>query len=194
MRPEVEKYLAEYEEKCIKAKEDERLQKEAEEEKKRLAEKAKRDQTLIRLGLYEKGCVEVTKDDYYDEVKKIDGVKHYYRLDQKIALEVTDEEYAAILKTLPETETAPSGEPASEESAPKSAAATFFSVIAYITWIFGFITAAALGAASERFLVFLIYAVAFFFAGAISLCAAEHFKKLTQIHAEIKNISEKMDR
>ena len=186
MRPEVEKYLSEYEEKRTK-------EKEAAEEKKRLAEKAKRAQTLIRLGLYEKGRVEVTKDDYYDEVQKIDSVKHYYRLDQKIALDVTDEEYEAILKTLPETEKGESDE-YSEENRAQSGAATFFSAIAYITWIFGFIAAVAVAAVSESPLMFLIYAVAFFFAGAINLCAAEHFKKLAQIHQEIRKISEKMDR
>lgn len=187
MRPEVEKYLAEQEEKCIKAKE-------AEENKTRLDEKARRDQLLIRLGLYEKGRVEVTKDDYYDEVKKIDGVKHYYRLDAKIALEVTDEEYEEILKTLPESEKPESTELTSEDSAPQSGAATFFSAIAYITWVIGFIAAAVIGSESESFLAFLICLIAFFFAGAICLCAAEHFKKLAQIHAEIKKISEKMDK
>lgn len=194
MRSEVEKYLAEYEEKCIKEKEEARIREEAQEEKKRLAEKDRRDRTLIRLGLCEKGRVEVTKDDYYDEVQKIDGVKHYYRLDQKIALDVTDEEYEAILKTLPATETTADAPVALEESAPKSGAAAFFSAIAYITWFFGFIAAAVLGAAAERFGVFLVYLIAFFFSGAISLCAAEHFKKLALIHQEIKKISEKMDR
>ena len=194
MRPEVEKYLREYEEKCLKAKEEERLRNEAEEEKKRLAEKEKRDRTLIRLGLYEKGRVEVSKDDYYDEVKKINGVKHYYRLDEKIALEVSDEEYEEILKTLPASAETGSSETASEESSPQSAAATFFLSIAWITWVVGFIVSAAVGAASEKFSVFLIYLAAFFFAGAINFCAAEHFRKLAQIHHEIKKISEKMDK
>ncbi len=194
MRPEVEKYLAEQEEKRAAALEEAKRQEEAEKQKKRLQEKNKRDKTLIRLGLYEKGRVEVTKDDYYDEVQKIDGVKHYYRLDAKIALEVTDEEYEAILKTLPAQESAPSGETALEESQPSSGAATFFSAIAYITWIIGFIAAAVIAAAAESFVVFLIYLIAFFLAGAINLCAAEHFKKLAQIHAEIKKISEKMDK
>lgn len=187
MRPEVEKYLAEQEEKRIKEKEAALNQKKAEETK-------KRDQLLIRLGLYEKGRVEVTKDDYYDEVKKIDGVKHYYRLDAKIALDVTDEEYEAILKTLPESEKSETYEYSSEESAPHSGAATFFAAIAYITWVIGFIAAAVIGGESESFLAFLIYLIAFFFAGAINLCAAEHFKKLAQIHQEIRKISKKMDK
>lgn len=193
MRPEVEKFLSEQEEKRAKALEEAQKQKEAEEQKKRISEKAKRDQTLIRLGLYEKGRVEVTKDDYYDDVQKIDGVKHYYRLDAKIALDVTDEEYEAILKTLPESETPASSDSSPEEQAPKSGAATFFSAIAYITWIFGFIAAAIAAAAAESFTIFLIDIVVFFFAGAICLCAAEHFKKLALIHQEIKKISEKMN-
>lgn len=194
MRPEVEQYLAEQEEKRAAALEEAKKQKEAEEEKQRLSEKAKRDKTLIRLGLYEKGRVEVTKDDYYDEVQKIDGVKHYYRLDAKIALEVTDEEYEEILKTLPESEKTEAAKPTLEEPDPKSGAATFFSAIAYITWIFGFIAAAIVAAAAESFTIFLIYIVVVFFAGAICLCAAEHFKKLALIHQEIKKILEKMDK
>lgn len=170
MRKEVEQYL----ESCS--------------DKKKAAEQNKRKEVLIIAGLYT--YPEITEDEYdlldYEQVfiKTIDGEKHFFK-NEKVPLEVTDEEYAAILAVTDEVE--------KEEEETTSGAATFFTVIAWILWIGGLIVAIALSYETRfNFGNFITTLISYLLYGSFCMCASELFKKLASINNTLSDIKKKI--
>lgn len=197
MRPEVEKYLAE-----------QRIA----EERNQWLEKSK---VLIAAGLYTREVREITKKEYdsisseweEDEWEKdgssewgenassgreqkafcktVNGRTHYYAWGNKIPLDVTDEEYAAILAAMPE-----------EQKMPKARrwASRFCFGLAIFLWVGGLITAILTALVpiiknegSFDFVSFLTLLGVYFAIGGLAMCLSEHFDKQQAILEEIKN-------
>lgn len=169
------------------------------------ADAENRAKVLIEAGLYE--YPEITEEEYkkimfYDKafIKEVDGVRLFYKK-EKVPLEVTDEEYAAILATIPKEEERV------EDEAASSGAATFFAAIAWIIWIGGLILAIALSVYEAEvrnywsytetkfsFSTFITTYITYFVYGCVSMCAAELFKKLQGILNTLKDIKGRLNK
>jgi len=180
--------------------ETERLEKErenAEEKKRRAEEKKERKRILIQAGLYTEGPVEVKSGRAYDYVEVIDGVSHYYRENQKIPMQVTDEEFAAVRAALEKWEDVSAGEEAEREMddeseadrEQKSWAESFFSVIGILAWIAGVIWLIVM-LATETFDFSMLLLC--FMSGAVCMCASELFGWLVKIHRKLSDIADSL--
>ena len=141
--------------------------------------------------------IEVSKDYYneyrynYGEDRKENG-KYYIKISKP--LDVTDEEYDAILAAIPEEkhkelelEAAKMIKNSDEINDESSWAARFFTGLAILLWIGGLIL--AIGGANIGdgyrtrfdFATFMSIFVIYLISGSFALCAAELFKKLQTI-------------
>ena len=189
MRPEVEEYLA----------------KQA--EKHRDKQQQNRAKTLIAAGLYTITDQEISEQEFYSSMsantysKKIDRKWHYFKKGEKIPLEVTDEEYQAIRRTMEEDHIEKDIEDEEDsEYVDRSWAARFCRGLAIFLWICGLFTSIVLslkevevsGYYSSKkevqfdFLTFLIWAGVYFVSGGLVMCLSEHFEKLHAILEELK--------
>ncbi len=182
MDPRVEEYLR----KC--------------EEQKKEEEAAYREKVLIAAGLTNKQDVECSEEEFYNTPmpdrgpsQELDDGWHYHIL-KKEPIEVTDEEFAAIEKTIIANEK--KEVPAFPESMEQSWAGSFFTGLAWFIWIGGLIASIVLAIQTVpssgyygrttnetqfSFSTFLTFFSTCFFAGAFCMAAAEHFKKLQTI-------------
>ena len=143
--------------------------------------------------------IEVTEEEYkqsYADIehssKQEDG-KYYLKM--PLPLDITDEEFAAVEAALPKETLAgirlrSQGVDANKDES--SAAATFFTVIAWLLFIGGLILAIAISISTEEygyyssrtnfnFTTFISTFITYFIYGCFALCAAELFKKLQTI-------------
>lgn len=157
MNPKVEEFLA----KKKKEKEEQELK--------------KRNSVLLKLGLCEKEYAPEGKDysDGYTEYHydEKEGKNIYYK---SVPIEVTDEEYAEILKYASIKDTSESG---------KNGVATVLKIIGIVFYIVGFIGGCIAGAAYRDFdyLTALYYWVAGIISGTLFLGFAEVIKLLQEI-------------
>lgn len=225
MRPEVEHFLAQSQQKKQKL-----LEKQMQEEQ--IREQKIRDYNLQKAGLYSVNVVEISEEDYKNEESYNDeyfrqnyfckqdrhGRYHFYEKKSIKVLDVTDEEYEAVVQALNEMGEDTTGKELAEQRKTahkeenaayakeyvkqkaeemKTWASTFFVILAWITWIGGFIFSLVQGLVSKRygtefdFNIFLTTFVIYFFVGCFSLCMSELFKKLQGIYRELKKLNAK---
>lgn len=168
-------------------------------DEKRLEEKSYRDRVLRYAGFLSENInyVEVSKKEYDacgGITKKEDG-KYY--IQRKTPVVISDEEFEAIEKAIPDEKLAELRLEASgavPQGSEKSWAATFFTIIAWLIWIVGLVIS-IVGAkvtvvkgsyytyqAEEfNFTVFITAFITYFIYGCLALCAAELFKKMQTI-------------
>ena len=159
----------------------------------------------------ERDLVAVSEEEYYSHLFHLPKYSLYekgkYYLRKTLPVEVTEEEFNAIEKTISEKDKAEirmkaTGEYFRERSMGKSTAARFFTVIAVMLWVFGYFISKDSAYVSitkgsyytyttrqfDNSLFWSNYAI-YVVSGCFSLCAAELFRKLQTIVNLLRRIS-----
>ena len=188
MNLKVEEYLRNY--------------KKQEKEQKEEKDAEYRTQVLIAAGLTEEAECECSEEEYYNTPLQLrkelaeeeDG--YHFRILKQMPIEVTDEEFAAIEKTV----TTEKMKVSDSQEEQKSGSATFFAVLAWILWVGGLIVSIIVANQEVQhvstsyygttrittttefsFTVFMSTFAIYLISGALCMAVSELFKKLQTI-------------
>lgn len=176
MHPQVEKYLADYQEKKSKK------------------EMEDRAQLLLALGFHAEEDKEISKEEYLSikenitKKEKIGGVKHYYIKKEALPLEMTNEEYQAILATQPKQ----LNKITKENIASSSFAARFLNGITSFIWIGGALAFIIFGL-QNAWDIGIAILCGFIISGLFFKCFAEFFENQHEILSELQKTNKTLN-